>query len=112
LLGNPLLFIPSLALLARHLFPIPVTAPGGERQFSTVELTITERRFRLDPDTVHNILFVRSIQNVLDSKPDFFLNIKLFYTCSQRKLKCIELINVSSSHFIFIDITFFSFYDA
>ncbi len=66
------MFLSHHVSIPLHLFPIPVPTPGGERQFSTVELTITEPRSRIDPDTVHDILFVRSIQNVLDSKPDFF----------------------------------------
>ena len=63
---------PGLALIARRLFSISVTSAGVERQFSAAGLTITECRARLDPDTVNDILFIRSIQNILDSKPAFF----------------------------------------
>jgi hypothetical protein len=85
---NPLPFwrdhqnkLPALSLLARRLFSIPVTSAGVERQFSSAGLTITQRRSSLDPDTVNDVLFVRSIQNVLDSDPDFFLNINTFCIC-------------------------------
>ncbi|CAF2972397.1 unnamed protein product [Rotaria sp. Silwood2] len=78
--SNPLPFwrdhqkkFPGLALLARRLFSIPVTSAGVERQFSSAGFTITQRRSSLDPDTLNDVLFVRSIQKVLDSKPDFFL---------------------------------------
>ena len=77
--SNPLPFwrdyqnkFPALSLLARRLFSIPVTSAGVERQFSLGGLTITQRRCSLDPDTVSDVLFVRSIQLVLDSKPSFF----------------------------------------
>lgn len=76
---NPLPFwrdhqnkFPALSLLARRLFSIPVTSAGVERQFSSAGLTVTERRSSLDPETVNNVLLVRSIQHVLESKPDFF----------------------------------------
>jgi hypothetical protein len=58
--------------LARRLFSIPVTSAGVERQFSSADLTITQRRSSIDPDTVNDVLFVRSIQNVLDSNSEFF----------------------------------------
>ncbi|CAF3426928.1 unnamed protein product [Rotaria sp. Silwood1] len=76
---NPLPFwrdhenkFPGLALLARRLFSIPVTPAGVERQFSSAGLTISERRSSLDSDTVNDILFVRSVQTLLESKPDSF----------------------------------------
>ncbi|CAF4514251.1 unnamed protein product [Rotaria socialis] len=64
---------PGLSLLARRLFSIRITSAGVERQLSLAGLTITQRRSSLDPDRVNDVLFVRSIQNALDSKPDFFL---------------------------------------
>ncbi|CAF2519739.1 unnamed protein product [Rotaria sp. Silwood2] len=63
---------PGLALLARRLFSIPVISAGVEQQFSSAGLTISERRSSLDPDTVNDILFVRSVQTLLESKPDYF----------------------------------------
>jgi hypothetical protein len=62
----------GLALLARRPFSILVTSIGVERQFSSTGLTITEHHSRLDADTVKDIFFVRSIQNVLNFKLDFF----------------------------------------
>ena len=63
---------PALSLLARRLFSIPVTSAGLERQFSSARLTVTERRSSLDPETVNNVPLVRSIQHVLELKPDVF----------------------------------------
>jgi hypothetical protein len=62
----------DLAMLARRPFSILVTSVGAEYQFSSTGLTITERHSRLDADTVKDIFSVRSIQNVLNFKPDFF----------------------------------------
>ncbi|CAF4309979.1 unnamed protein product, partial [Rotaria sp. Silwood2] len=77
--SNPLPFwkhhqhkFPCLSLLARRLFSIPVTSAAVERSFSAAGLAVTERRSSLDPDTVNDILFVRSIQNLLEQNPDFF----------------------------------------
>ncbi|CAF3858848.1 unnamed protein product [Rotaria sordida] len=77
--SNPLPFwkhhqhkFPCLSLLARRLFSIPVTSAAVERSFSAAGLAVTERRSSLDPDTVNDILFVRSIQNLLERNPDFF----------------------------------------
>lgn len=76
---NPLPFwrdnqqkFPCLSLVARRLFSIPVTSAAVERSFSAAGRVITERRSSLDPATVNDILFVKSIQNILDQKPDFF----------------------------------------
>ena len=63
---------PCLSLIARRLFSIPVTSAAVERSFSAAGLTITERRSSLDPSTVNDILLVRSIQNILERKPNFF----------------------------------------
>jgi hypothetical protein len=77
--SNPLTFwkdhqnkLPCLALLARRLFSIPVTSAAVERSFSAAGVAVTERRSSLDPSTVNDILFVRSVQNILERKPDFF----------------------------------------
>jgi hypothetical protein len=76
--SNPSLFwkdnqtkLPSLSLLARRLFSIPVTSAGVERSFSAAGLVLTERHCSLDPNTVNDVLFVRSIQASLDQKSDF-----------------------------------------
>ena len=63
---------PCPSLLARRLFSIPVTSAAVERSFSAADLAITECHSSLDPDTVDDILFVRSIQNILKKQPDFF----------------------------------------
>ena len=49
-----------------------LTSAAVERSFSAAGLAITERRSAFDPDTVNDILFVRSIQNILEKQPDFF----------------------------------------
>ncbi|CAF1590541.1 unnamed protein product, partial [Rotaria magnacalcarata] len=66
---NPLPFwkhyqqkFPCLSLLARRLFSIPVTSAAVERSFSAAGLAVTERRSSLDPQTLNDILFARSIQ--------------------------------------------------
>ncbi|CAM4851537.1 unnamed protein product, partial [Rotaria magnacalcarata] len=69
----------ALSLLARRLFSIPATSAAVDRQFSLDGVTITQRHCSLDPDTVYDVLFVRFLQLVLDSKPEFFLNINIFF---------------------------------
>jgi len=63
---------PGLALLARHLFCIPITSAEVERQFSSAGLTVTQYHSSLDPDIVNDVLLVRSVQNFLHSKLDYF----------------------------------------
>ena len=77
---NPLPFwrdhhqkFPCLSLIARRLFSIPVTSAAVERSFSAAGIVITECRPSLDPSTVNDVLFVRSIENILQKRPDFFL---------------------------------------
>ena len=77
--ANPLPFrrdhqnrFPGLALLACRLFSILVTSAGVERQFSSAGLSISQRRSLLGPDTVNDVLFVRSVQTLLQSKADYF----------------------------------------
>ena len=76
---NPLPFwklnerkFPCLSLIARRLFCIPVTLAAVERSFSAAGLAITERRSSLDPQTLNDILLVRSIQDILEQKQSFF----------------------------------------
>jgi hypothetical protein len=80
---NPLLFwqhhqdkLPHLAKLARRLYSIPATSACVERQFSAGGLLINERRAALNPDTVEDVLFVRSIQRALRNNPDLFSTYK------------------------------------
>ena len=76
---NPLIFwrdhqkkLPYLSKLARHIFSIPATSAGVERQFSAGGLLINERRSSLNPDTIENVLLVRSMQKVLQNNPELF----------------------------------------
>jgi hypothetical protein len=43
-----------------------------ERQFSAGSLLINERRAALNPDTVEDVLFIRSIKRALRSNPGLF----------------------------------------
>ena len=77
--SNPLPFwrdhhqkFPCLSLIARRLFSIPVTSAAVERSFSAAGVVVTERRSSLDPSTVNDILFVRSVENILQKRPNFF----------------------------------------
>lgn len=74
---NPLPFwkrhqekFPYLSKLARRFFSIPATSAGVERQFSAGGLLINERRSSLHPDTVEDVLFVRSIERALKNNPN------------------------------------------
>lgn len=76
---NPLPFwqfheekLPHLAKLARQLYSIPATSAGVERQFSAAGVLVNERRCSLNPETVEDILLVRSIQKVLIKYPNLF----------------------------------------
>ncbi|CAF1443614.1 unnamed protein product, partial [Didymodactylos carnosus] len=59
---------PNLSLLARLLFSIPATSTGVERQFSAAGFVINERHVSLNPETVEDILLVRSVQKILEQK--------------------------------------------
>ena len=68
--SNPLLFwqeyqqiFPNLAKLARRTFSIPCSSAAVEREFSAAGQIVNQRRSNLDPSTVNNILFLRSIEN-------------------------------------------------
>lgn len=54
---------PNLARLACRMFAIPCSSAAVERQFSSAGQIVTQRRSSLDPSTVNNILFLRSIEN-------------------------------------------------
>ena len=75
---NPLPFwqhhqsFPYLSKIARRFFSMPSTSVGVERQFSAGGLLINERRASLNPDTVENVLFVRSMQKIIQNNPDLF----------------------------------------
>ena len=57
---------PHLAHLACSIFAIPCSSAAVERQFSSAGQIITQRRSNLDPSTVNNILFLRSMENSND----------------------------------------------
>ncbi len=68
---NPLVFwekqrrqgmFPNLTRLACRLFSIPCSSAAVERQFSAAGQIVTQRRSNLEPSTVNNILFLRSIE--------------------------------------------------
>ena len=76
---NPLPFwqhhqskFPYFSKIARRFFSMPATPAGVERQFSAGGLLINERRASLNPDTVENVLFVRSMQKIIQNNPDLF----------------------------------------
>jgi hAT family C-terminal dimerisation region len=57
---------PNLTRLATRCFAIPCSSAAVERQFSVAGQIITQRRSNLDPSTVNNIIFLRSIENNLN----------------------------------------------
>ncbi|CAF4914765.1 unnamed protein product [Rotaria sp. Silwood1] len=54
---------PNLSRMARKYFSIPCSSSAVERQFSATGQIITQRRSSLDPSTVNDIIFLRSIEN-------------------------------------------------
>ena len=56
---------PFLKCLARELFATPATSSGTERLFSYSEILLNNRRQRLSPDQVDNMLVIRSARQVL-----------------------------------------------
>lgn len=50
---------PNIALLARKILAIPATSASSERLFSSAGLVITEKRNRLNPNTVESIIFLK-----------------------------------------------------
>ena len=62
--GNQVMF-PNLFRLALQYFAIPCSSAAVERQFSAAGQLITQRRSSLDPGTVNNIIFLRSIEKNL-----------------------------------------------
>ncbi|CAF1402498.1 unnamed protein product [Adineta ricciae] len=53
---------PNLARLAKQYFSIPCSSAAVERQFSAAGQIVNQRRSNLDPSTVNNIIFLRSIE--------------------------------------------------
>ena len=63
---------PYLVKLARRLYSIPATSACVEGQFGASNLLISKRWSSLNPDTVENVLFIRSIQKALKNNPNPF----------------------------------------
>ncbi|RWS22577.1 Zinc finger BED domain-containing protein-like protein [Leptotrombidium deliense] len=59
-LGKPTSSFPRLASFADGIFAIPATNLSSERNFNYAGLTLTDRRSRLSPDMVDDLLFVRA----------------------------------------------------
>jgi hypothetical protein len=53
---------PNLARLAKRYFCIPCSSSAVERQFSAAGQIINQRRTNLDPSTVNDIIFLRSME--------------------------------------------------
>jgi hypothetical protein len=56
------LAFPNLARLAKHYFSIPCSSAAVERQFSAAGQIVNQRRCNLDPTTVNDIIFLRSVE--------------------------------------------------
>ena len=56
---------PNLARLAKRYFSIPCSSSAVERQFSAAGQIISQRRSNLDPSTVNDIIFLRSMEKHL-----------------------------------------------
>jgi hypothetical protein len=54
---------PCLSRLAKRYFAIPCSSAAVEREFSAAGQIVSQRRSTLEPSTVNNILFLRSIEN-------------------------------------------------
>jgi hypothetical protein len=57
------LAFPTLYRLAKRTFAVPCSSAAVERQFSAAGQIVTQRRSNLDPSTVNNLIFLRSIEN-------------------------------------------------
>ena len=58
---------PIMSLIAKDYFNIMPTSVASERSFSLAGLTITDIRYRLDPNTVNETLCLPSWQKLLES---------------------------------------------
>lgn len=59
---------PNLATLARFVFAIPASSAAPERNFSTAGYLVAERRSRLSPSNVENILISHSNYDLVGNK--------------------------------------------
>jgi hypothetical protein len=53
---------PNLSRLARQYFSIPCSSAAVERQFSAAGIIISQRRANMDPSTLNNVIFLRSVE--------------------------------------------------
>jgi hypothetical protein len=53
---------PNLSRLARQYFSIPCSSAAVERQFSAAGMIINQRRANMDPSTLNNVIFLRSVE--------------------------------------------------
>ncbi|CAF3622568.1 unnamed protein product [Rotaria socialis] len=67
---NPLTFwqqheytFPHLSKFARKIFAVPCSSAAVEREFSAAGQLVTQRRSNIEPSTINDILFLRSIEN-------------------------------------------------
>jgi hypothetical protein len=51
---------PRLAKIAQQLLCVPATNLSSERNFNYAGLTVTDRRSRIEPDMLDQLLFIRS----------------------------------------------------
>lgn len=68
--SNPLVFwrqheqaFPHLSKLAKKIFSIPCSSAAVEREFSAAGQIVTQRRSSLEPGTINDIIFLRSVEN-------------------------------------------------
>lgn len=59
--------VPALARVAKSILCIPASSGSSERNFSAAGLVVTDRRNRLDPNVVDDILLVHSNNDLLNS---------------------------------------------
>ena len=71
----------NLTRLACRFFAIPCSSAAVERQFSAAGQIVAQRLSNLDPSTVNNMLFLRSIENNINLW--FFFSLSLAYISFQ-----------------------------
>ena len=79
---------PSLKRLTRRILSIPATSSGTERLFSLGGVILTNRRQRLSPDQVDNMLVIRGARQVLSkTKQADWMNNLLYFVPYFNNLK-------------------------
>ena len=51
--------LPTMAVIARKLLAIPATSTASERVFSVCGVTMSDRRARLNPETLEKLIFLK-----------------------------------------------------